>query len=102
MNLSFEPTISKRSCRQPQGLFAPVINRNACEGKGPCVDACPYSVLEMGLLTKADRAGLSLIGKVKAFAHGGKQAFVAAPELCAACGLCVEICPENAISLARF
>jgi 4Fe-4S ferredoxin len=90
-----------RTCRQPPGTFAPLINRNKCEGKGPCVDVCPYSVLEMGVLSKQDRAGLSLVGKIKAFAHGGKQAFVVAPDLCAACGLCVQACPENAISLVR-
>jgi 4Fe-4S ferredoxin len=90
-----------RECRQAPGAFMPVINRNACEGKGPCVPACPFDVLEMGVLAKDDRAGLSLRGKIKAFAHGGNQAFVIRPDLCAACGLCVQICPENAISLVR-
>jgi 4Fe-4S ferredoxin len=95
--IASDPTI----CRQSPGMFTPVINRNKCEGKGPCVPACPYDVLEIGVLTKADRAGLSLVGKIKAFAHGGKQAFIVAPDACAACGLCVQICPENAITLAR-
>ncbi len=90
-----------RTCRQDPGTFVPVINRNRCEGKGPCIDVCPYSVLEIGLLSKQERAGLNLVGKVKAFAHGNKQAFVTAPELCAACGLCVQICPERAITLVR-
>jgi 4Fe-4S ferredoxin len=90
-----------RTCRQPAGSFKPVINRNKCEGKGPCVPACPYDVLELGILTKEDRAGLSFKGKFKALAHGGKQAFVVQPDLCMACGLCVEICPEKAITLDR-
>jgi 4Fe-4S ferredoxin len=89
------------ACRQPPGMFTPVINRNKCEGKGPCVPACPYDVLDLGVLTKADRAGLSPIGRIKAFVHGGRQAFVVAPDVCSACGLCVQICPENAITLAR-
>lgn len=89
------------SCRQSPGTFAPVINRNKCEGKGPCVAACPFDVLEVGTLSKADRANLSVIGKIKAFAHGGKQAFVVRPDLCAACGLCVQICPEKAIRLVQ-
>jgi 4Fe-4S ferredoxin len=89
------------SCRQSPGAFIPVINRNKCEGKGPCVTVCPYDVLEMGMLTHSDRAGLSLIGKFKALAHGGKQAFVVAPDLCAACGMCVQACPEKAITLVR-
>jgi 4Fe-4S ferredoxin len=101
MTASFEPTANAGSCRQLAGTFAPAINRNKCEGKGPCVPACPYDVLELGVLTKSDRADLSLVGKIKAFAHGGKQAFVVAPDLCAACGLCVQICPEKAITLVR-
>jgi 4Fe-4S ferredoxin len=101
MESALLPNPDTRSCRQPHGSFAPLINRNKCEGKGPCVDVCPYSVLEMGPLSKLDRAGLSLVGKIKAFAHGGKQAFAVAPNLCAACGLCVQACPENAIALVR-
>jgi 4Fe-4S ferredoxin len=89
------------TCRQPPGTFAPVINRNKCEGKGPCVPICPYDVLELGVLSAADRAGLSLVGKIKAFAHGGKQVFIIAPDACAACGLCVQVCPEKAITLVR-
>jgi 4Fe-4S ferredoxin len=90
-----------RTCRQSPGIFAPVIDRNKCEGKGPCVPACPFDVLELGILAKEDRAGLSFKGRIKAFAHGGKQAFVMAPDFCAACGLCVAICPEKAITLVR-
>jgi 4Fe-4S ferredoxin len=90
-----------RSCRQPPGTFVPIINRNKCEGKGPCVPACPYDVLELGILAKEDRSGLSLRGKIKAFAHKGTQAFVVRPDLCAACGLCVQACPEQAITLVR-
>ena len=90
-----------RTCRQTAGTFTPVINRNKCEGKGPCVPACPYDVLELGTLAKEDRADLSFKGKIKAFAHGGKQTFVVQPDLCAACGLCVAICPEKAITLVR-
>ena len=79
----------------------PVINRNGCKGKSPCVPACPYDVLELGVLAKEVRSGLSLKGKIKAFEHGGKQAFVVQPDHCAACGLCVAICPEKAITLVR-
>jgi 4Fe-4S ferredoxin len=98
-----EATVAKviRSCRQAPGTFVPVINRNKCEGKGPCIEVCPYKVLEMGILSKGDRAGLSLFGKAKAFVHGGNQAFVVAADRCAACGLCVELCPEKAITLIR-
>lgn len=88
-------------CKQSQGDFAPVINRNKCEGKGPCVSICPYDVLELGVLSKADRASLSFVGKIKAFAHGNNQTFVVRPDLCAACGMCVQACPEKAIRLVK-
>jgi 4Fe-4S ferredoxin len=93
------PTTSEP--RHAPGTFVPVIYRNRCEGKGPCVAACPYGVLSIGVLGKAERSGLSLVGRVKAIAHGHRQAFVTSPEACSACGDCVRVCPENAISLAR-
>jgi NAD-dependent dihydropyrimidine dehydrogenase PreA subunit len=42
-----------------------------------------------------------LLGRLKALAHGGKQAFAVSAEACHACGLCVKACPENAIRLVR-
>lgn len=88
-------------CRQPPGTFVPVIDRNRCEGKGPCVEACPYAVLSMFRLPKNERHGLSLIGTLKGFAHGWRQAEVVQPDACRACGLCVSACPERAIHLER-
>ena len=90
-----------RDCRQPPGTFNPVIDRNKCEGKGPCIPACPFDVLEIGTLSKDERRELSIVGKIKAFAHGGQQAYVIHPDFCAACGLCVSACPEQAITLVR-
>lgn len=88
-------------CKQAPGLFVPVIDRNRCEGKGPCVPACPYDVLEMGVIGAAEKRGLSLAGRLKAFVHGGEQVFAVAPDRCRACGHCVRACPEHAITLAR-
>jgi NAD-dependent dihydropyrimidine dehydrogenase PreA subunit len=97
-----EPRLSTDPhCKQPPGTFVPLIDRNRCEGKGPCVDACPYDVLAMGVLSREDKAGLSLIGKLKAYAHGNQQVFLIAPDLCRACGACVRVCPEHALSLTR-
>lgn len=87
-------------CKGPT-LLAPVIDRNRCEGKEDCARVCPYDVFELGVLSAADRAGLTLVGKLKAFAHGGRQAFVVRAAACHGCGLCVEACPEQAIRLAR-
>ncbi len=60
---------------------------------------CPYGVFDIRALEPADRAGLSVIGKLKAWAHGNRQAYVVRPEECRACQLCVEACPENALRL---
>jgi NAD-dependent dihydropyrimidine dehydrogenase PreA subunit len=89
------------SCRQPPGAFIPVIDRNRCEGKGPCVTACPYGVLGIRKFGRGELGGLSLLGPVKAWAHNGMQAELLQPDLCRACGLCVSACPERAITLAR-
>jgi 4Fe-4S ferredoxin len=83
------------------GLLVPVIDRNRCEGKEACVEVCPYGVFAMGRLREAERAQLSARGRIKAFFHGYRQAFVAKPADCHACGLCVKACPERAITLER-
>jgi 4Fe-4S ferredoxin len=88
-------------CKHPPGAFRPVIDPNRCEGKGPCVAACPVAVLAMGVLPKVEARGLTLIGRVKAIAHGYKQARVVHGDACRGCGDCVRVCPEHAITLAR-
>ena len=83
------------------GLLVPVIDRNRCEGKEDCTRVCPYSVFQMGRLNESERSQLSRVGRIKAFFHGYRQAFVANPDACHGCGLCVSNCPERAISLRR-
>ncbi len=92
---------TKADCNQIAGQFAPRIDRNRCEGKEDCVRVCPYDVFEIGTLLPAERAKLSLKGRIKGFAHGYRQAFAVRAELCHSCGLCVTACPERAITLAR-
>lgn len=94
--------MSTDSCAEQAGKVAPRIDRNRCEGKQACVRVCPYQVFEIRSLAEADRATLSLRGRLKAWAHGGKQAYVVKPDDCHACGLCVKACPEQAISLQRL
>lgn len=89
------------SCKQDPGIFAPVIDRTACEGKADCVVICPYEVFELGILPEGDRAGLPLMARVKGFVHGWKQSFAVHADACRACGLCVAACPEKAIKLQR-
>jgi NAD-dependent dihydropyrimidine dehydrogenase PreA subunit len=88
-------------CKAEAGIFIPVINRNKCEAKGPCVPACPYGVLAILPLAPEEKTGMSLLGKLKAMAHGGRQAHVVKEADCRACGYCVEVCPEKAITLKR-
>ena len=92
----------KNSCSEISGRVAPVVDRNRCEGKEDCVRVCPYNVFEISKLSKMERAELSIFGKLKALAHGGKQAFVVNPDACHACKLCIDICPENALKLQPY
>ena len=89
-------------CKHPAGVLAPVIDRNRCEARGDCERVCPYDVFEIRPLSADDKRELSFVGRLKSWAHGGKQAFAVRAEACHACGLCVEVCPEAAISLTRI
>jgi len=72
-----------------------IVDPNRCEGKADCL-ACPDNVFEM---REANYAELGFMTRLKVRVHGGKQAFVVAPENCSGCGLCVQVCPEGAIIL---
>jgi NAD-dependent dihydropyrimidine dehydrogenase PreA subunit len=89
-------------CKGEPGRVAPVVDRNRCEAKEDCVRVCPYDVFEIRSLTREDRAALSLLGKLKAWAHGNRQAYVVRGADCHACQLCIEACPEQALRLAAY
>lgn len=95
------PSVDGATCSQPAGTVVPVIDRNRCEGKAACAAVCPTRVFVIGVLPQESRGGLSLRGRLKGFAHGWKQALIAAPDACEACGRCVTACPEKAITLTR-
>jgi NAD-dependent dihydropyrimidine dehydrogenase PreA subunit len=88
-------------CRQKPGDFRPFVDRNACEGRGDCVRVCPVSVFAVDTLPRGQRRGLGFKGRIKGFAHRWQQALLINPEACEACGLCVEACPERALTLVR-
>jgi NAD-dependent dihydropyrimidine dehydrogenase PreA subunit len=95
-------TSSRDTCQPDSGRVAPVIDRNRCEAKEDCVRVCPYSVFEIRPLGAAERAALSWMGRLRAWAHGNRQAFAVRAADCHACQLCVEACPEDAIRLAPW
>jgi 4Fe-4S ferredoxin len=90
----------RAECKEA-GRLVPVVDATRCEGKEDCVRVCPYDVFVVRKLSEAERASLGLLTRFKVFVHGGKQAFVARPADCHACGLCVQACPEKAIQLRK-
>jgi NAD-dependent dihydropyrimidine dehydrogenase PreA subunit len=89
-------------CDGNPGKVAPVVDRNRCEAKAQCVQVCPYNVFEIRSLSPEERSGLSLLGRLKAWAHGNRQAFVVHPADCHACQLCIKACPEQALRLVPY
>lgn len=88
------------NCDEISGKLKPAINLNNCGGKAVCVPVCPYDVLEMKPISEQDKKELNLKGKLKTFFKKHK-AYVTDESLCHACGICVQICPEQAIKLVR-
>ncbi|HXU68538.1 MAG TPA: ferredoxin family protein [Polyangia bacterium] len=66
-----------------------------CEGKKTCAQVCPTGVFRMEKVSTA----LPVLVLVKVYVHGGRQAVVANEDACTACMKCVEVCPENAITV---
>jgi len=88
-------------CRASPSVFEPRIDRSRCEGKAECAAVCPYDVFEVRRIDEADFAALSFFGRLKSRAHGRLTAYSPRADACHACGLCVVVCPERAITLIR-
>jgi NAD-dependent dihydropyrimidine dehydrogenase PreA subunit len=92
----------ERQCNEQSGRVAPVIDRNRCEAKARCVEVCPFDAFEIRSLAPSDRAALSVLGRLKAWVHVNRQAYVKHPGDCHACQLCIQACPEDAIRLIPY
>jgi 4Fe-4S ferredoxin len=89
-------------CRAEPGTMVPRIDRDRCEGKGECLDVCPYGVFEVREIDDADFVRLSFFGRLRSRAHGRQTAYTPRARECHACGLCVVACPEQAIELVAI
>lgn len=94
-----DPHHASELCGPEPGRALPVIDRNRCEGKAECVRVCPHDVFTITDVSAEDRRAMSVLGRLKLKAHGGRQAYALNGADCHACGLCVTACPEDAISL---
>lgn len=94
---SFSP-----ACPEEPGAFKPVVNRARCEGKQTCLQVCPNDVFEIRRMSKDDFDALNPFERLKSLAHGRKTAYAVRADQCQACGLCIAVCPEDAITLVRL
>lgn len=93
--------VPNRHCRQPSGMFVPVVNLKRCEGKGDCFQVCPEHVFQIRPIEDKAYQALNLLQKIRLRVHGMQVAYTADADACRACGLCVAACPEKAITLER-
>ena len=91
--------IGPTACPGPRGAWLPVVDPTRCEAKGPCVDACPYDVLDRRRINDLEWASFGLLAKLKSTAHGRRIAFAVDPDRCRGCGRCADVCPEQAIEV---
>jgi NAD-dependent dihydropyrimidine dehydrogenase PreA subunit len=96
---SRDPNRPGENCRAAAASVAPHVDRSRCEGKAECIAVCPYDVFEVRRMADADFEQLSFFGRLKSRAHRRMTAYTPRADACRACGLCVVVCPENAISL---
>jgi len=78
---------------------APVIDRERCVGDAGCVAVCPHQVLALRPVAAQDCDGLPASTRFLLSLSQGLQAAVVAPECCRACGLCLAVCSQHAITL---
>jgi len=89
-------------------MFALVLNALDCVSCGTCMDVCPPRAIDMHLTRKAgvEQWRLKKPDTPSADAGTGSEGagfmtfpFLAAPERCDGCGVCVRECPTVALEL---
>jgi 4Fe-4S ferredoxin len=97
-----DPARPGEKCKAAPGTWIPVVDRSRCEGKKDCVEVCPYSVFEVRRIDDAEYRALPLLARLKVRVHGMKTSYTPGAADCHACGLCVVVCPEDAVTLRRL
>ena len=86
-------------CKAEAFAYAPLVDRRRCEGKGDCVEVCPYDVFEVSAIDEEEYRAMPFFVRMKLRVHGKKTALTPRADACRACGLCVVACPEKAVTL---
>jgi 4Fe-4S ferredoxin len=83
----------------PRSPTIPVVDHSRCEAKRDCLRVCPNDVFVVRRIAADDFDALGALSRLRVRAHGRMTAYPDHADRCRACGLCVDACPERAISL---